>query len=52
MENEKDSYNIVKDLNRTLPELEIFKTDYKTGNNHLYNVLKAYSCYDNEIGYV
>ena len=52
MNNPNDSYNITKDLNRTLPELKIFQVDYKTGKNKLYNVLKAYSCYDNEIGYV
>ncbi|CDW72223.1 ecotropic viral integration site 5 protein homolog [Stylonychia lemnae] len=52
MTNENDSYNITKDLDRTLPELKLFNQDYKTGKNTLYNVLKAYSCYDNEIGYV
>lgn len=52
MKNPNESYNIVKDLHRTLPELEIFKIDYETGNNTLYNVLLAYANYDNEIGYV
>lgn len=52
MNNEKDCYNITKDLKRTLPELNIFNIDHTTGKNSLYNVLKAYSCYDNEIGYV
>eukprot|EP00347_Sterkiella_histriomuscorum_P015634 403356284 len=52
MVNEKDTNLIIKDLKRTLPELGIFKIDYQTGQNQLYNVLFAYSCYDNEVGYV
>lgn len=29
----------------------MFNEDYKLGKNRLYNVLKAYASYDNEIGY-
>lgn len=29
----------------------MFREEYGTGRNKLYNVLKAYACYDNEIGY-
>lgn len=52
MENQHDSYYITKDIYRTLPELNLFGKDYKTGANPLYNVLKAYSSYDLEVGYV
>ena len=33
-------------------ELKLFTQDYKTGKNPLFNVLKAYACYDNQLGYV
>eukprot|EP00350_Pseudokeronopsis_sp_OXSARD2_P009886 CAMPEP_0170547980 /NCGR_PEP_ID=MMETSP0211-20121228/6296_1 /TAXON_ID=311385 /ORGANISM="Pseudokeronopsis sp., Strain OXSARD2" /LENGTH=52 /DNA_ID=CAMNT_0010853245 /DNA_START=853 /DNA_END=1011 /DNA_ORIENTATION=+ len=52
MKNDNDEYNIVKDIYRTLPEKKLFQEKIESGNNKLYNVLKAYSCYDNEIGYV
>lgn len=46
---EKD---ITKDVDRTLAELGLWREDSKCGNNKLYNVLKAYANYDNEVGYV
>lgn len=42
---------IGKDIKRTLPELQMFNEDISSGKNRLYNVLKAYANYDNEIGY-
>ena len=42
---------ITKDLGRTFPGNEEFKIDHTTGQNRLYNVLKAYSSYDPETGY-
>lgn len=30
----------------------MFKEDLKAGNNKLFNVLKAYANYDNEVSYV
>jgi hypothetical protein len=41
---------IVRDINRTYPELEFFKDGGK-GQQHLFNVLKAYSVYDSQVGY-
>ena len=35
-----------------MSELNIWREDIKGGNNKLYNVLKAYANYDNEVGYV
>lgn len=52
MDNNHEAYLIGKDVYRTLPNQELFKEDFKTGKNKLFNVLKAYSCYDNEVGYV
>jgi hypothetical protein len=52
MENQPAEYMISRDIYRTLPETQLFSKDYKTGENPLYNVLKAYSSYDNKIGYV
>ena len=46
-----EEHKIVKDLKRTMPELKLFMEDHESGMNKLFNVLKAYSCYDNEIGY-
>ena len=46
-----EEYKISKDLRRTLPDLKYFSEDHNTGQNKLFNVLKAYACYDNEIGY-
>jgi TBC1 domain family member 10 len=51
MSNPTEEYKISKDLRRTLPELQFFHEDHKNGKNRLFNVLKAYANYDNEIGY-
>lgn len=51
VDNEVEEYKITKDIKRTLPELQMFQEDYRSGRNKLYNVLKAYSTYDNELGY-
>jgi hypothetical protein len=52
MENHSQEYLISKDIYRTLPDTKLFATDYKGGENTLFNVLKAYTCYDNKVGYV
>ena len=43
---------ISKDVARTLSDLRLWKEDLDCGNNKLFNVLKAYANYDNEVGYV
>lgn len=50
-EDEHVQRKIVKDLSRTFPGNEEFKKPYQSGDNRLYNVLKAYSAYDPETGY-
>ena len=35
-----------------MSQLELWEEDLSCGNNKLFNVLKAYANYDNEIGYV
>ena len=52
MENHSQEYLISKDIYRTMAETKLFLADYKTGTNPLFNVLKAYTCYDNKVGYV
>ena len=52
MENTQDEYLIGKDVYRTLPEQKMFKEEFKRGENKLFNVLKAISCFDNKVGYV
>ena len=52
MENHSQEYLISKDIYRTMPDTGMFLMDYKTGSNPLFNVLKAYTCYDNKVGYV
>jgi len=47
----EDSRILGKDLTRTRPKFEDYKTDPESGNNSLYNVLYAYSQFDLEIGY-
>ena len=50
--NDEVEKDITKDVDRTLAELGLWREDLKGGNNKLYNVLKAYANYDNEVGYV
>lgn len=52
MDNNYDTYLIGKDVFRTLPDKNKFREDFNSGKNKLFNLLKAYSCYDNEVGYV
>lgn len=40
-----------KDLTRTRPKCDEYKTDWRTGKNSLYNILYAYAQFDLEIGY-
>jgi hypothetical protein len=42
---------IAKDIFRTIPGNTDFSEPVNSGQNRLYNVLKAYSTYDPEIGY-
>jgi hypothetical protein len=43
---------ISKDVARTLSDLKLWREDLSAGNNKLFNVLKAYANYDNEVSYV
>lgn len=51
MVDEENDYCIGKDLPRTLTFIKSFSIEPSSGQNKLYNVLKAYSCYDKQIGY-
>ena len=42
---------IKRDINRTFPELKFFKEKDSYGQIELFNVLKAFSIYDPEVGY-
>ncbi|KAJ1579384.1 hypothetical protein NDA11_005253 [Ustilago hordei] len=42
---------IKRDLNRTFPEQDYFQDGKGIGQENLYNVIKAYSLYDPEVGY-
>ncbi|TKY84570.1 hypothetical protein EX895_006472 [Sporisorium graminicola] len=42
---------IRRDLNRTFPEQDYFQDGKGIGQENLYNVIKAYSLYDPEVGY-
>lgn len=37
---------IEKDIHRTAPDSKVFSEPAESGNNKLYNILKAYSQYD------
>ena len=43
---------ISKDVSRTLSYLKMWNEEHTCGNNKLFNVLKAYANYDNEVSYV
>ncbi|KAM0790844.1 hypothetical protein ACM66B_004688 [Microbotryomycetes sp. NB124-2] len=43
--------SIARDLNRTFPKHEYFMDASGAGQEHLFNVVKAYSIYDEEVGY-
>ncbi|CAF0835245.1 unnamed protein product [Adineta steineri] len=42
---------IRRDISRTYPEHELFKEKHGIGQERLFNVIKAYSLYDREVGY-
>ncbi len=42
---------IRRDLNRTFPEQDYFQDGKGIGQENLFNVIKAYSLYDPEVGY-
>jgi len=44
-------FTISKDILRTFPSNSTHKEDYRTGENKLFNVLKAYSTYDEKVKY-
>ncbi|KAI4320341.1 hypothetical protein MLD38_033836 [Melastoma candidum] len=44
--------DIIRDISRTFPTHVFFQQRHGPGQRSLYNVLKAYSVYDREVGYV
>ena len=50
--NEEIEMVIIKDLDRTFPSCQFFKEKYGDGQRKLYKVLKNYSKYNKETGYV
>jgi hypothetical protein len=42
---------IMRDLNRTFPKHEFFQDQDGMGQEGLFNVVKAYSLYDTDVGY-
>ena len=44
-------YTISKDILRTFPLDPSYKEDWKSGENSLFNVLKAYAAYDKNVKY-
>ncbi|CXI99083.1 GTPase-activating protein, putative [Plasmodium berghei] len=49
--NNKYENSIKKDINRTYPKHILFKNNYEKGQKILFNVLKAYSNYNQDLGY-
>ena len=43
---------IIRDISRTFPSHVFFQQRHGPGQRSLYNVLKAYSVYDRDVGYV
>lgn len=43
--------SIIRDLGRTFPQHEFFTDGQGIGQENLFNVLKAYSLYDSQVGY-
>jgi hypothetical protein len=43
--------SIIRDLNRTFPHHKYFRDSRGLGQENLFNVVKAYSLYDPEVGY-
>ena len=52
MPNPEAEAMISRDVSRTLGDLKLWQEDLYAGNNKLFNVLKAYANYDNEVSYV
>ena len=50
--NKEAEYQIKLDVDRTMRELNLWPEDSLGGKNKLFNVLKAYANYDNEVSYV
>ena len=44
--------DIIRDISRTFPSHVFFQQRHGPGQRALYNVLKAYSVYDRDVGYV
>lgn len=44
--------DIIRDISRTFPSHVFFQKRHGPGQRSLYNVLKAYSVYDRDVGYV
>lgn len=44
--------DIIRDISRTFPSHIFFQQRHGLGQRSLYNVLKAYSVYDRDVGYV
>eukprot|EP00897_Mesotaenium_endlicherianum_P009635 jgi/Mesen1/86/ME1112431C05679 len=42
---------IKRDVNRTFPDRQLFKDDGGPGQQALYNIIKAYSVLDKDVGY-
>lgn len=50
-QDEEISWKINLDLKRTIINGVCFNSDYRIGENKLYNVLNAYAMFDNDIKY-
>ena len=50
-ENDYGKFRIGKDLSRTVPGNSEFMLSPSSGKNRLFNVLKAYTAYDPQVGY-
>lgn len=44
--------DIIRDISRTFPSHVFFQQRHGPGQRSLYNVLKAYSVFDRDVGYV
>lgn len=51
-ETSSSELDIIRDISRTFPSHVFFQQRHGPGQRSLYNVLKAYSVYDREVGYV
>ncbi|XAR62513.1 hypothetical protein NMG60_11017294 [Bertholletia excelsa] len=51
-ETSSSELDIIRDISRTFPSHVFFQQRHGPGQRSLYNVLKAYSVYDRDVGYV